>query len=140
MEISQLRQYRYLIKEQEVLEQKIKRYRNRIAKLPDIYDKVNASDPEWPYTSVHIPVKAKPPKETEELNRLIRLNEERQQSVIELLLEIEEYIKGIPDSESRQIFEMVFIDGKTYRETGDKLNMDASTVARKIYMQLGMEL
>ena len=131
-----LRQYRSLVKEQRMLELKIQRYKDRINNLPDVYDKVEASSAEFPYVSIHIPVQAKDPQQSAQLNRLIALNEKRKQDVIKALTQIEEYIKGIPDSEDRLIFEMVYIQGKTYRDTGDALHMDYSTIAKRIANQL----
>ena len=133
---SQLRQYRALLREQKDLTEKIEKLCLRIEQLPDVYDKVQASMEDYPYTRVHIPVKAKPPKEATELKRLIRINEKRKAECLRSLLEIEEYIKTIEDSEDRQIFEMIFINGMTYREAGEELHMDHSTIVKRVTRQL----
>ena len=134
-----LRQYRALVREQQLLEKKIQRYKDRINNLPDVYDKVQASSAEFPYVPIHIPVKAKDPEAAAELNKLIRMNEQRQQDIIKALAEIEEYIKHIPDSEDRLIFEMVYLQGKTYRETGDELHLAFSTIGKRISDQLARD-
>lgn len=136
MDKAELRQYRLLLKEQELLKKKIESYEDKMNTLPDIYDKVQASSSEWPYVSVHIPVKAKDPELAAGLRKLIKLNEQRQQEVMASLVAIEEYINGIPDSEDRQIFEMVYISGKTYKETGEVLHIETSTVAKRIKKQI----
>ena len=46
--------------------------------------------------------------------------------------EIEEYIEGIPDSMTRRIFRMIFLDGKTQREAGRIMHLDQSRISRKI--------
>lgn len=136
MDKAELRQYRALVREQAMLEKKIQWYKDKMTALPDIYDKVQASSSEWPYIPVHIPVKAKNPELAADLRKLIRLNEQRQQEVMASLVAIEEYINGIPDSEDRQIFEMVYISGKTYKETGEVLHIETSTVAKRIKKQI----
>ena len=60
-------------------------------------------------------------KEQERLDRLIRINKARKQQVDEILIAIEEFIQGIPDSTARQIFEMVFLEGKRQQEVADTL-------------------
>lgn len=132
----QLRQYNALKREVAELDARIDKLRERIAKLPDISDKVQATSAEWPYIQVHIPVKAKPPKEVAHLNALIDVYVKRHDKAQALILDIERYIDGIADSETRQIFEMVFIDGLTYREVGDDIGMDYSTVAKRIAKKL----
>lgn len=136
MNRKQLKQYRALIRERQRLEEKIEKLYRRIDQLPDVIDKVQASADEYPYIEIHVPVKAKPPREMTELKRLIRINERREADVIRSLVRIEEFIKTIPDSDDRQIFEMVFLDGMTYREVGEALNMDHSTIVKRVQKQL----
>lgn len=136
MDKKQLKQYRALLRERQHLEEKIEKLYRRIDQLPDVIDKVQASADEYPYIEIHVPVKAKPPREVMELRRLIRINEHRAADVIRSLVRIEEFIKTISDSDDRQIFEMVFLDGMTYREVGEALNMDHSTIVKRVQKQL----
>lgn len=46
--------------------------------------------------------------------------------------ETEQWIEDIPDSQTRRIFRMYYIDGETYRQIAKKMHMDKSTVGRKI--------
>lgn len=46
--------------------------------------------------------------------------------------DIENYIDSIPESETRRIFKMYYIDGLTMQKIGKKMHMDKSTVSRKI--------
>jgi len=133
---SQLRQYRMLLRERDELARKIEKLYQRIEQLPDVYDKVQASQDEFPFVEIHIPVKAKPPREAAQINHLIQLQEKRKAEAIRALIEIEEYIQTIEDSEDRQIFEMIFLDGMTYREVGEELHMDHSTIVKRVTRQL----
>ena len=47
--------------------------------------------------------------------------------------EVEEWIEEIPDSLTRRIFRMYYVDGMTQQQVAMKMNMDKSTVSRKIY-------
>ena len=46
--------------------------------------------------------------------------------------ETEQWVEDIPDSQTRRMFRMYFIDGETYRQIAKKMHMDKSTVGRKI--------
>lgn len=46
--------------------------------------------------------------------------------------EIEMFIEEIPDSMTRRIFRMYYIENMTQRQVAKKVHMDKSTVARKI--------
>jgi RNA polymerase sigma factor (sigma-70 family) len=72
------------------------------------------------------------PRENDTVNHLIRINENRKQQVDALLLEIEEYIEAIPDSVTRQIFEMVFLEGKKQREVAEVVGYSRSRVSQII--------
>lgn len=45
---------------------------------------------------------------------------------------IEKYIESIPDSLTRRIFRMYFLEGRTQREIARCIHMDRSTVSRKL--------
>lgn len=46
--------------------------------------------------------------------------------------EVEEFVEGIPDSMTRRIFRMVFIEGKTQKSVGKAVHMDRSRISRRI--------
>lgn len=71
-------------------------------------------------------------KEQERLDRLIRINKARKQQVDEILIAIEEFIQGIPDSTARQIFEMVFLEGKQQQEVADTLGYSRGRIPQII--------
>lgn len=57
-------------------------------------------------------------------NRRDQLKEECRQ--------VEEYIESISDSLTRRIFRMYYIDGYTQRQIANRVNMERSTVSKKI--------
>lgn len=52
--------------------------------------------------------------------------------------EIEEWVEAIPDSLTRRIFRMCFIDGRRQKDVAKTVHLEKSTVSKKIdkYMQL----
>ena len=46
--------------------------------------------------------------------------------------EVEEFIEDIPDSLTRRIFRIVFVEGKTQKEVGKLTNIERSTISKRI--------
>lgn len=127
-----LKQYLPLKKEQERLEKKIDSLYDRVDAVPIVSGKVKSSMKEHPYIETHVTVQMPDPEQAETLNQLIRINEARKQQVDRTLLEIEEFIQGIPDSTARQIFEMVFLEGKRQQEVADTLGYSRGRIPQII--------
>lgn len=136
MDRKTLRQYRALKKELLLIDQGIDRLRERAMDVPTVAGKVTGSSHDWPYIETHYPVWMDEPKEADEISRRLRIKQRRREEVSRLAVEIEQYIAGIPDSADRQIFELVFLDGKTYREVADIAYLNYSTVSKRITDQL----
>ena len=132
MDRKTLKQYLPLKKEQEKLEKKINSLYDRMENVPEVIGKVKSSMKEFPYIETHITVRMDEPKQAEIIQRLIQINEARKQQVDEMLIEIEEFIQGIPDSTARQIFEMVFLEGKRQQEVADTLGYSKGRVSQII--------
>ena len=56
----------------------------------------------------------------------------RREKLKEECRQVEEYIESISDSLTRRIFRMYYIDGYTQRQIANRLNMERSTVSKKI--------
>lgn len=46
--------------------------------------------------------------------------------------ETEQWVEAIPDSQTRRIFRMYYLEGETQQKIGKKLHLDQSSVSRKI--------
>lgn len=132
MDWKTLKQYGALKKELVLIDQGIERLRRRAEQIPTIRGKVTGSSRDWPYIETHFPVEMDEPKEADEIRRRLQIKEARKAAVSRLVIEIEEFIAGIPDSEDRQIFEMCFLQGKRQREVAEALGFSRSRVAQKI--------
>lgn len=132
MDKKTLKQYIPLKREQEMIEKKLDRLEEREDDVPVIYGKVKGSAPEFPYLETHMTVAMWEPKRMDNIIRQRMINEKRKDQVNALLIEIEEFIAGIPDSTHRQIFEMVFLDGKTQQEVGESVGYSKGRVSQII--------
>lgn len=56
----------------------------------------------------------------------------RREQLINECEQVEEFVENIPDSLSRRIFRMYFIDGYTQKQIAHKVHMDRSTITKKI--------
>ena len=136
MDMEKLKQYSALGTEIRLLGESIEKCRKRLDDLPVFRGKVQASEKDFPYIRITASVPMSDPEETEHLEKLIRKKRKRIEEARRLRIEIEDFIAGIEDSIDRQIFEMVFVGGKTYREAGEALHMDFTTIAKRISRQL----
>ena len=132
MDRGRLRQYRALKQELESLEGTIEHLSERAAEIPTVKGKVTASGLEWPYIEQHVMVEMADPKEADAIKRRIRIKKIRKTEAECLAAEIEEFIAGIPDSMDRQIFELVYLEGKTMQEPGEQLGYTKGRISQKI--------
>lgn len=138
MDKGKLKQYGALKKELQMLDDKLDKLYERQENVPEVMGKVTGSSNDFPYTQVRTTVRMAEPKENDAIKKLIRIKEQRREQVNDLIVEIEEFIAGIPDSETRQIFELTYLEGKKQREVAEELSIDRSYVSKKInnYLKL----
>lgn len=133
-----LNQYRALKKEIKILDDSIDKLRERALDIPTVIGKVQSSQAEFPYIEQHISVQMDEPNESDVIKRRIRIKEKRKEEANRLILEIEQFISGIPDSTDRQIFELIYLQGKKQREVADGVGMERSGVSKKISKYLNV--
>lgn len=136
MDKKTLKQYIPLKREQEMIEKKLDRLEEREDDVPVIYGKVKGSAPEFPYIETHMTVAMDEPKRSDSIARQRIINQKRKERVNKIMIDIEEFIAGIPDSTHRQIFEMVFLDGKTQQDAGEIVGYSKGRVSQIISQYL----
>ncbi len=138
MDKKTLKQYRPLRNELKDLNKKIDRLYDRKAALPTVMGRVTKSSDDFPYIEEHVSVQMDEPKESDEINRLILIRENRRKQVNKTLIEIEEFIAAISDSTDRQIFDLTFLEGKKQREVAEEVGLERSSISKKIdgYLKL----
>ena len=132
MDRKTLKQYRALKRELVLIDQGIEELQRRAERIPTVRGKVTGSSHDWPYIETHYPVEMDEPKEADEIRRRLRIKENRKVTVSRMVVEIEEFIAGIPDSADRQIFEMCFLQGKRQQEVARQAAVRQTAVRRTV--------
>ena len=138
MDKKKLSQLRPLKKEIELIDRKLDRLYERQENVPVVMGKVTGSSKDFPYTEVRTSVLMDEPKEADEIEKQIRIREKRREQVESLITEIERFIAEIPDSRDRQIFELIYIDGKKQREVANEIGLERSVVSKRITNYLNL--
>lgn len=138
MDKGKLKQYGALKKELQMLDDKLDKLYERQENISEVMGKVTGSSNDFPYTQVRTTVRMAEPKENDAIKKLIRIKEQRREQVNDLIVEIEEFIAGIPDSETRQIFELTYLEGKKQREVAEDVGLEQSSISKRItaFLQL----
>ncbi len=132
MDKKTLKQYRALLKEQILNDKAIDKLYDRVVEVPTVMGKVVGSSKDFPYTEVRTTVMMDEPKEAFEIAKRLRIRKERQEQIREAVLEIEQFIAGIPDSTDRQIFELTFLEGKTQEEVATAVGYSRSRISQRV--------
>ncbi|GAA0284497.1 hypothetical protein GCM10008922_48390 [Faecalicatena contorta] len=132
MDKKTLKQYRALLRERELNNKAIDRLYDRLDNVPVVAGKVVGSSRNFPYTEVRTTVQMDEPVESDEINRRLKIREDRQEKIRAAVLEIEEFIAAIPDSAARQIFEMSYIEGKRQREIAETIGYSRGRIPQII--------
>lgn len=132
MDRAKLKQYQAIKKELVLIDQAIDKLRDRAMDVPTVIGKVTGSSHDWPYIETHYPVEMDEPREAEAISRRISLKRKRKQEAEQVALEIEQFIAGIPDSTDRQIFELIYLEGKTQQEVGYSLGYTKGRISQRI--------
>lgn len=138
MDKDKLRQYKALLREMVLNDKAIDKLYDRAAKIPVVAGKVVGSSEDWPYTEVRTSVLMDEPVESDEISRRLRIRRARQKQIEKVVLEIEQFIAGIPDSDTRQIFELTYLEGMNQEEVAKIVSLEQSSISKKItaYLQL----
>lgn len=132
MDKKTLKQYRALLKEQTLNDKAIDKLYDRATQVPTVMGKVVGSNHDFPYTEVRTTVQMDEPKEADEISRRLQIRKERQEQIRAAVLEIEQFIAGIPDSTDRQIFELAFLNGMAQQEIAETVGYTQARVSQLI--------
>lgn len=136
MDKKKLKQYRALLKEQEINDKAIDKLYDRAAEIPTVLGKVVGSSKDFPYTEIRTTVQMDEPRESDEIERRLRIRKVRKEQIRSAVVEIEEFISGIPDSTDRQIFELMYLNGKKQREVAEAVGYSRSRISQIIGIYL----
>ncbi len=136
MDIEALRELKYLKKELIKLNKQIEKLQSR--DIPVVAGKVKGSSKDFPYIEVRTSVLMEEPATADSVNKLLKIKNERRQQVEKKIIETERFIQNIPDSLTRQIFELCFQEGKRQKDVAKILHLEQSTISKRIsaYLKL----
>lgn len=97
----------------------IAKLQERLDAVPVVSGKVTKSSDDFPYIEEHVQVRVEEPKAATALKMRIHEKEKRKDQLIQANEEVEKYIAAMPDGTVKDIFEMVFLDGMTQKETAE---------------------
>lgn len=134
--IKDLRELKYLKKELARLDKQIERLESK--EVPVIAGKVKGSSKNFPYIEVRTSVLMDEPVTADGIKKLLKIKRERRQQVEKKIIELEQFIKEIPDSLTRQIFELYFQEGKRQKDVAKILHLEQSSISKRIstYLKL----
>ena len=122
----ELLQYRYLLIEIKELENKIKNYEGKI-----VTDKVQSSQREFPYTQYELKIQG-----VEDSLYIKKLREKlfyRIEKCKKLKVDIENFINNIEDSRTRLVFQLRYIEGRSWVYISRQLGSPNESYARMIH-------
>ena len=70
------------------------------------------------------------PDEQERINKQIRKKEAERLQVVAEIQEVEEFLDGIEDVEIKEIFELLYVDGKKQREVADIIGYSRGRISQ----------
>lgn len=130
MDMKTLRELKYLKMEIARLDKQIDRLQEKDIRV--VAGKVKGSSKDFPYIEVRTSVLMEEPVTADAVKKLLEIKRERRQQVERKIIETEQFIQNIPDSLTRQIFELCFQDGKRQQDVARILHLDQSRISRKI--------
>lgn len=136
---SVLKQYRYMLKEIQDLENRINRTREQLQKLEsegNVVDKVSGGEGGLQHFRIEgFPVAEYSAKKTRLLAQMLRY-EKNMKIISDLEKEVGDFIDNIPDGLTRMVFRYYYEDGMSQQQIGMELNMDQATASRIIEREL----
>ena len=125
-----LKQYNDLQKEIKELEQRIERIRNKSLKV--VSDSVKSSA-KFPYAEKTLTITGlEKDKRDQQIAKLNNILYRRKAKCEELKLQIEEFINTIPDSRTRRVFSLRYIDGLNWLQIARKIERYDESYPRKV--------
>lgn len=136
MNKEKLKRYKKNRAEFELIESTITKLQERLYDVPIVSGKVTKSGDDFPYIEEHMTVQMTEPKAAEKIKKRIREKEIRRDLLLSEIREVEEFITGMPEGIDKQIFEMVYLDGCTQKETAEAVGYSKGRISQIISQHL----
>ena len=127
-----LKRYRANRRELLSLERTLERVYAQLEDVPEVSGKVSKSSDDFPYIEQHVTVQMQEPKKASEIKDRIRKKEKRHKTLLADMAEAERIIMKMPEGLSRQILELVYLEGMSQQEVGEVVGYTQSMVSKII--------
>lgn len=127
-----LKRYRANRRELFSLERTLERLYAQLEDVPDVSGKVSKSSDDFPYIEQHVTVQMQEPKKASEIKDRIRKKEKRHKALLADMAEAERIIMKMPEGLSRQILELVYLEGMSQQKVGEVVGYTQSMVSKII--------
>ena len=127
-----LKRYRANRRELLSLERTLERLYAQLEDVPDVSGKVSKSSDDFPYIEQHVTVQMQEPKKASEIKDRIRKKEKRHKALLADMAEAERIIMKMPEGLSRQILELVYLEGMSQQEVGEAVGYTQARVSQII--------
>lgn len=127
-----LKRYRANRRELFSLERTLERLYAQLEDVPDVAGKVSKSSDDFPYIEQHVTVQMQEPKKASEIKDRIRKKEKRHKALLADMAEAERIIMKMPEGLSRQILELVYLEGMSQQKVGEVVGYTQSMVSKII--------
>ncbi len=132
MNREQLSKYKKNKRDIENLDGIIAKLQERLDAVPVVSGKVTKSSDDFPYIEEHVQVRVEEPKAATALKMRIYEKEKRKDQLIRENEKVEKYIAAMPDGTTKDIFEMVYLDGMTQNEVAEYLGYTKGRISQII--------
>ncbi len=127
-----LKEYKRNRKELQLIDEAIETLDARLEDLEVVAGKVTKSSKDFPYIEEHMTVKMSEPVETDRIKAKIRKKKKRRAVLEAEIREVEDFIERMPEGIEKQIFELIYLEGFSQKETAEMLNYSKGRISQII--------
>lgn len=117
-------QYSDVAGEVKDIRKRLEKIKEELSSIDIVSDSVKGTRPNGTYGNIKITGYPTPrwARKMTALNKNKELLEKKEEELLELMTQAEEYIESIPKSELRTMFRLYYIDGKTWIQVAHQMN------------------
>ncbi len=127
-----LKEYKRNRKELQLINEAIETLDARLEDLEVVAGKVTKSSKDFPYIEEHMTVKMSEPVEADRIKAKIRKKKKRRSELEAEIRRVEDFIEGMPEGVEKQIFELIYLEGFSQKETAEMLNYSKGRISQII--------
>lgn len=127
-----LKEYKRNKKELQLVDEAIETLDAKLEDLEVVAGKVTKSSKDFPYIEEHMTVKMLEPVEADRIKAKIRKKKKRRTELEAEIREVEDFIEGLPEGIEKQIFEFIYLEGFSQKETAEMLNYSKGRISQII--------